>query len=81
MTEAFVDSVVFCSLGIFLVLTKGSRLLFSLTHCDILTPLRLFARVGYLLFFIIFNFYFLWDVFFCVEHFSEYNPGWTYCQS
>lgn len=33
LTEAFVDSVVYCSLvGILLVLTKGSRVMYSLTH-------------------------------------------------
>lgn len=33
LTEAFEDSVVYCSLvGILLVLTKGSRVMYSLTH-------------------------------------------------
>lgn len=32
LAEAFVDSVVFCSLGIFLVLTKGSWLLFTVVY-------------------------------------------------
>lgn len=56
MTEAFVDSVVFCSLGIFLVLTKGSWLLFSFNHCDILTPIRLFCLCSLFIIIITYSF-------------------------
>lgn len=53
MTETFVDSMVFCSLAIFLVLTKESWVFILPNRLGSLTPV--FASVGYFFKFLLWN--------------------------
>lgn len=74
LAEAFVDSVVFCSLGLFLVLTKGSCLLFTVVFI-VVVVVTFFHRHDCLLEMVVFVFLFFYGLLFCVERFRGCQAG------